>query len=264
MTDTSFLPEDYLAQRAERRSNAISLALFVVVMAGVFGAFLVTNRQWTQIKAAQRSINAQYQEAALKIEELNELESQRTKMLNKAELAVALVERVPRSILLAELINRMPPKLSLTEFELKSTLQKSIAPPPSQATGRLNASGGDPARAPTREEAMEERKVEPPRYLVEIAMVGLAPTDLEVSRYMAELIDHKLLRDVTLKYSVQTLVDEAQMQEFRVEMILNPDGDVRAMEPLIVPRNPMSDEMHFAPPAGGPMTSADSEPEGGR
>ena len=44
MTDASFLPDDYLAHQAEKRTNVISLTLFVVVMFAVFGAFLVTNR----------------------------------------------------------------------------------------------------------------------------------------------------------------------------------------------------------------------------
>lgn len=248
--DSSFLPDDYLAQRAEKRTNVISLTLFVVVMGAVFGAFLMTNQQWEQVKAAQTSINSQYQEAAIKIEELNELEQQRNRMLNKAELAIALVERIPRSILLAELINRMPPKLSLIEFELKSTEIK----PKARKPGR-NEKGSLKERAPergkTREEAMEERKVEAPRYRVELAMIGLAPTDREVSQYMADLINHELLRDVTLKYSVQTEFEDRKMQEFRMEMVLNPSSDVRSIDPLLMPRDlrdPMSDELRFVSP----------------
>ena len=40
----SFLPEDYLAQKAERRTNVISLVLFAVVMLGVL-IFLVLRQQ---------------------------------------------------------------------------------------------------------------------------------------------------------------------------------------------------------------------------
>ena len=45
MTDSSFLPEDYLAQKTERRTNLICLTLFAIVMLGVFAAFWITNRQ---------------------------------------------------------------------------------------------------------------------------------------------------------------------------------------------------------------------------
>lgn len=254
MQDASFLPEDYLAQKAERRTNVLSLTLFVVVMGGVFGAFLVTNTQWSQVKDAQASINTQYQEAAIRIEELNQLEEQRTRMLNKAELASALVERVPRSILLAELINRMPPRLSLTEFTLRSSVQRSAPPARTDATRRLQSAGGNNRdRAQTREEATQERTVEVPKYLVELTLVGVAPTDLEVSRYITELNGYPLVRDVTLKHSVYTTVNEQDFREFRIEMRLNPDADVRAVDPLVVPRglrNPMTDELRFISPTG--------------
>ena len=75
-------------------------------MIAVIGAFFVTNRQATQVKQQQEDINSQYQQAGIQIQELTQLEQQRMEMLNKAELAAALVERVPRSILIAEMINR--------------------------------------------------------------------------------------------------------------------------------------------------------------
>ena len=82
-TTTSFLPEDYLDQKAERRTNMISLSLFAVVMVAVFAAFLVTNRQWAQVKSARASVNEQYEQAAVQIETLNELEQQKNQMLSR-------------------------------------------------------------------------------------------------------------------------------------------------------------------------------------
>ena len=135
MSNASFLPEDYLDQRAERRTNLISLTLFAIVMVSVFAAFLVTNSKWSQVKDTQRAINAEYAQAADKIKRLTDLETQRTRMMQKAELAMALVERVPRSILLAGLINRMPLGLGLVEFSIKS--DRVRAPRDAQA-GRLH------------------------------------------------------------------------------------------------------------------------------
>ena len=128
MSNASFLPEDYLDQRAERHTNLISLTLFAIVMVSVFAAFLVTNSKWSQVKDTQRAINAEYAQAADKIKRLTDLETQRTRMMQKAELAMALVERVPRSILLAELINRMPPRMGLVKFFLKSKKIKVAKP----------------------------------------------------------------------------------------------------------------------------------------
>lgn len=266
MTDSSFLPEDYLAKQAERRTNAISLTLFVVVMGAVFGAFLVTNRQAAQVKVAQASINRQFEDAAVKIEELNELEAQKERMLHKAELATALVERVPRSILLAELINRMPERLSLEEFQLKSTEKKKIQKATTRTHGRLSE------RVKTREEAMEENEIEAPEYRVDLVLIGIAPSDLEVANYLTELNAYALLRDVTLKYSIQKVVDERTVREFRVEMRLTDGADVRLVDPLVMPRglrNPMGERLRFMSPqfpitVGDPQASVDPETEGGR
>lgn len=254
MTTNSFLPADYLAKRAEKRTNLICLALFAIVMAAVFGAFLVTNRQWSQVKSAQGAINANYQKAGKQIQELTELEKQRDDMLNKAELAGALVERVPRSILLAELINRMPPQLGVLEFDLRSE-RRMPARQAVERSGSQRISGN--ARAQTREQANEVvNRVEAPQYNVSVAMVGVAPTDLEVSRYMAELNAYPLLRDVTLVYSEEKEIEGRRMRQFRISMTLAPDADIRAVNPLAVPRirNPMLDELLYQPPA--PQASA--------
>src|SRR5215813_10519693 len=104
----SFLPEDYLLRKKERRSNMISLSLFCIVMFGVIAAFFVTSRQWNDVKTRQAKINTEYTAESKKIDQLNVLEAQKREMMEKAEITAALIERVPRSILLAEIINRMP------------------------------------------------------------------------------------------------------------------------------------------------------------
>jgi len=259
MNTTSFLPEDYLAQKAERRTNLISLTLFGVVMIAVVGAFFVTNRQARLVKQQQQSINDQYQSAGVKIRELTQLEKQKEEMLNKAELAAALVERVPRSILLAELINRMPDRLSLLNFEMKSERFKA-PPPPSEKDnkGRLVASVTND-RPKTKQEAGDSvQKVDPPRYKVTITMLGVAPTDLEVSKYMTELNSYKLLKEVTLEYSQQQEVEGRTMRQFKINMTLDEAADVRRINPLIVPRikNPMTDEIQISVPPAAKSVSA--------
>ncbi|MHC4415100.1 MAG: PilN domain-containing protein [Planctomycetota bacterium] len=254
MSNTSFLPEDYLDQKAERRTNIISLTLFGIVMIAVFAAFLVTNREWSNVKDDQQRINVKYQEAAVQIERLNELERQKDQVLNKAELAAALVERVPRSILLAELISRMPPGLGLLELKLKSDEIKAAREPVVRnAVGRLKG----PERAKTREEAAKEpKKIEAPRFRIALTLVGVAPTDLEVSRYMAQLNAHPLLHDVRLEYSEERDFEGSKMRKFEIKMTLDPDADVREMAPLIKRdlKDPMSDDVALN--AGGGYTAS--------
>jgi len=236
--NASFLPEDYLAQKAELRTNIICLLLFVVVMFGVFLAFMWTNQRWTQVKAQQVRINTEYQAAATDIRMLQELESQKTEMLQKAELAATLVERIPRSILMAELINRMPENLSLLEFDLTSERvrapRQAAQPQPERGATRR----ATPRRTPTRAEAAAAApsRPEPPRFRTTIVLTGVAPTDLEVSRFLAELNAYPLLTDVALDYSEQQELESTMMRKFRITMQLDPGGDIRAIDPLSIPR----------------------------
>jgi hypothetical protein len=267
MSNASFLPEDYLIQKAERRTNLISLTLFGVVMIAVIGAFFVTNRKARLVKQQQETVNGQYQQKALQIQEFKQLEKQKNEMLNKAELAGALVERVPRSILLAELINRMPAKLALLEFELKQEKLKPAAQAAADkdAKGRL-ATAAKAAKAKTKQQADDKvTRIEPPRYKYLISMLGVAPTDLEVSKYMEELDGYVLLKDVVLEYSEEKEVDGRTMRQFKINMTMDPAADVRHIDPLIVPRlkNPMADEIQFNPPTVNKSASAQPHmPEG--
>lgn len=248
MHHASFLPEDYLAQKAERRTNLICLTLFVVVMIAVFGAFLVTNRQWTHVKRSQEAVNRRYREAAQQIQGLTKLENQREQMLAKAQLAAALVERVPRSILLAGLINRMPDRMTLTSFELQS---KQIRPARTTGSKRKGARRASVRRARTRQQAKAEiPKAEPPRYEVKVTMMGTAPTDLEVSHFMSELNDYALLSSVSLDYSEEKEVDGRVMRRFKIHMELDPNADVRSVDALARPiKDPTSDRLMLG--AGG-------------
>lgn len=246
MSDASFLPDDYLNKQADRRTNLISLVLFGVVMIAVFAAFLVTNRQWSQVNETTRLINAQFAQKAKQIEQRDALQAQKKEMLHRAELAGALDEPVPRSVLLAELVKRMPARLGLLKFEMTSTREKPGRTATSGKTvGRLTG----PGRAKTRQEASaEQKKIEPPKYLVSISMVGVAPTDVDVSRYIAELSAYELLWDVSLTSTEQKVIEDQTVRQFELSMKLDPTLDIRSMTPIDDRgdlRNPMNDEIQF-------------------
>ncbi len=227
MSTSTFLPDDYIEQKAARRTNIINLTLFAVVLVGVFAAFLVTNRQWSQVKKEQEAINIRYQQEADKVRDLKELEVQRQDMLDKAELAASLIDRVPRSILLAELVNRMPSNLSLLQFEMTSMeLKPQRTAVKRGSTGKL----GGPDRPKTRDEvAREVKKITPPRHRVDISIIGLAPTDVEVSRYMHNLNQFILVEDVRLAFSEEREIDDRILRQFKIHMSLDPDVDARAL-----------------------------------
>ena len=122
----SFLPTEYTEQRIDRRPHILAMLLFIVVMAAVFTAFLWKRNEWKQVELVRQDVETRYQAAGEKVNHLMELKEAQQATVRRAELAAALVEKVPRSILLAELINNMPPGLGLHELTLDST--RLIAP----------------------------------------------------------------------------------------------------------------------------------------
>jgi hypothetical protein len=224
-------------------------------MMGVVAAFFVTNREWSAVRSLQEQINVQYAAEAKKIEQLKVLEAQKSEMMEKAEITTALLEKVPRSILMAEIINRMPPALALTELDLVSKKivdqtkkEDKKKPAPRSLTGKAPAKGG-PVKGAKVEEAAPERP-KPPRFEYVLSLIGLAKTDEEIADYTASLQQCGLLERVEFKFSGDVIIDEVGLRKFRIEANIRTGADARMIEPLHVAR--------LNSPLGSPLDNAGS------
>lgn len=236
---TSFLPEDYLQAKVETRANVLCLILLGAVLLAVTSTFFVTHQAWNSVREQQRRISQEYAEQTQKIEQLKKLETQKTEMLEKAEMAAALNERVPRSILLAEIINRMPDRVTLTDMELRSRRVVEAAPPPTPRGARdLSASkgGAGAGKGSSAAKAAEPPKPKPPRFEYTLTLTGLATNDELVADFQAALKDCALLQRVDLVSSVAEIVDQVNARKFRIEAQIRPSADARKFEPLQVAR----------------------------
>ncbi len=235
----SFLPDDYLERRIAQRTNAICLALFVVVSFGIVGAYFVSSRQGTEIRQLDREVSERYEEAARRLSQLEALQSQKQQMLRKAELTAVLIERVPRTLLMAEMINHMPETMSLRHMKLETR----------QLTGSVRARTAMQRERQRLGQNEEQDTIQAPETELTLSVVGLAPTDVEVAQFMSALGAHRLFNDVSLRSSEQTRVDERALREFRVDMKIRQDLDLQNVEPTMVRRGgrsqPMSDTVEF-------------------
>jgi Tfp pilus assembly protein PilN len=114
----SFLPDDYLKRKAQRRANAICAVLFMAIMVAIGGTFTFSERSLRTIEAQDASVEAQYADAANKLEQVQQMQAKQRQMAQQAELASALLEKVPRSRVLAELTNTLPAGVSLLYFHI--------------------------------------------------------------------------------------------------------------------------------------------------
>lgn len=229
----SFLPEDYVRGKDDARWNVISLLLFGVVMVAVVSAFVLTNRRWQNVRHEQGQIRVEFEEEAVKIESLKELEKQRVEMMDKAAVVAALRDNVPRSVLMAELWRAKPKEATLTEIKLEGERVKQ-APSPASAAAKgkpvVSLKGGKPGEG---EKAGEPEKIVPPEFKHKLTVEGVSEGNDQIADYLARLKESPLLLEVELQFISETTLEGMQLRKFRITAMLNPEAkasDVDAAE----------------------------------
>jgi hypothetical protein len=222
-----FLPREYIEHKQDRRMHVAAICLFAVVLAGVVVAFFITRSDWHRVREIREQVSIRYQEAADQVRILSELEDRQSRIAERAELAAGLIDRLPRSVLLSEFINRMPVGLGLLEFELTSHLL------PSTLRDSTDAPSNRPRRGQTTAEAKTDPRVEPPRWRTEVSLLGFAPTDVHVSAFLAALNEHPLLENVSLHFSEEIDLNDLSVRQFRIKVELGPDASFQGVSPLL-------------------------------
>jgi hypothetical protein len=225
MNESSLIPDEYVADRLEVRRTIVGVVLFVVVMICVVGAFFVTNRQWDAVRTRQAEVKIQYDDVSSKIVRMESLRSSRDDLVERAELASALVSRVPRSYLLAGLVERMPPRVSWTSMTLKSKEIQDVVERTSPSADRLKSRGPAPApvrtRGPGAANAGDEEGLKPKHYRTSVILTGLAPDEVDVSMYVAALQDFDLLESVMPDSTEVIEINDVPMRKFTLTMSIN-------------------------------------------
>lgn len=234
-----FLPEDYVQRKAEGRANIIGLTLFCAVMGTVVAAFFVTNRNWKSVHEEREAIAVQYTAAEPEIELLIKLEEQKEQMLQKAEIVTALIEPVPRSILMAELVTRMPEEMTLLTVELKGRRVAEAAPVKGQESARQQRTsvrgrqagslGGTKTGAGA--DAVDKASILPPRYEYTLTLTGVTADNSEIADYLDALKLSPLLRRVELHYAERQKMKDLELRKFQISAEIDPRADARGIEP---------------------------------
>jgi Tfp pilus assembly protein PilN len=250
----SFLPEDYLRRKADMRATIVSMVLFGGMLALVTGAFIVTNRQWSDVRTEEAAISGEYAQEAEKIDQLKKLEATKVALLERADVTVALIERVPRSILMAELINRMPVNVTVTDVTMDS---RRIAPPPppKPEDNKEGASLVDRLTGSDKKSNVPPAPPKPPTLEFSLKITGLATSDTEVADYQASLKQSPLLDRVDLIATAETMpegnVEAKTMRKFELEAQIRVDADVSKIDPMKIERlNAFQDPGADAPAPG--------------
>lgn len=217
--ELSFLPEDYLERKARRRANILCGALSLVVMGTIGTAFALSERSMRGLDSELAEVESKYAQAASRIEAVKQMHAKQRQIVQHAELAAALVEKVPRSNVLAEFTNALPAGVSLLDLTLES---KAKAPPVAAAPTAFD-------RKATALAAQKKKQAapEPPKYDVFIKLAGVAENDVQVARFISKLNRSPLLKDVNLVITDTFSKDKDSLRRFQLEMMINPAAEVQ-------------------------------------
>jgi len=217
----NFLPNDYVERRGRRRANVACLLIAVaglLILGGVVG-FLFTRS--IGVAFMRQVVDQQYAEASKQIDQLKQLEERKAGLVHKVELSTALLERVPRSHLLARLANYLPPGTSLMVLTMKAEDVDMKVEPPTEAADKDAAPGqakSKAAPAAAKSRSSKKGKVETVkvrRYAFRAD--GLAPTDMEVAELLGRLSADPIFDDVNLQFSEDFPYQEnVRMRRFQV------------------------------------------------
>jgi Tfp pilus assembly protein PilN len=262
----SFLPEEYVAERADARANALTLTLFAIALAGVVAAFFVTNRHWQSLRSRQEAINAEYQAEGKKIEQLKSLESQRAAILEKAEITAALVEKLPRWAVLGEITLRMPLTMRLDQCSLKSTRVNPTPPggvpgktPPQSLVKNIADKGKDKKGDPKKE---EKPRIEPPKFEYALSIEGTADENNDVADFLASLKQSPAFDTVELTFIKDAKELGRDMRKFQITASLRKGAGTgelsTSLQDLVIRRTEAMKLMKEHPAGAAPATGSTS------
>jgi Tfp pilus assembly protein PilN len=230
----SFLPDDYLARKAQRRTNLICAVLFIIVMGSIGSAFTLTERSLRDVERRHTDVQRDYADAAKRLEQVKQMQDNQRKMARQAELSASLLEKIPRSNLLAEITNALPDGVSLIDLDLDSKRRATPkAVVASTAFEQKKAEKKKAAAAPT-----EVAPPEPKLYDVKVKLDGIASNNTQVAEFIRNLGKCKLLKDVNLAVVDEAKFEDETVRKFTLEMMLSRDVDLQGegQKPLKQPQ----------------------------
>ena len=213
MAMINFVPDDYVQQRRASRTNVLYLMLLLAMLGAIGITFGFIKMRQRAIRGELTQLNSRMTEAQQQIAQLEELKTKSKSMMATMVMTAELLEPVPRSIILASLTNNLPSGVSLLDFELEEK-ETQIRKPASK-----KAAGSRYSKSKTKATASEPQKI----ITTDIQIKGIAPTDIQVAAFIAQLSSAILFDDVSLVESKEIEIEKIKYREFRLKAVIHPD-----------------------------------------
>ena len=183
-----------MERRGRRRATLLCLGLAGVAVLALGGMCALYVMRAFSVSSLRAVVEQQYREAGRQIDQLKLLENRKADLVRKVELSADLLERVPRSHILARLTNALPSDTSLQVLVMSSVEVEVPAPKPTTTKDGEASTAASKGSKLKRPEKIRRREIQ-------FRLDGLAVTDVQVAEYIARLTADPLFEEVNLKFS---------------------------------------------------------------
>ena len=220
MSKVDFLPEDYVDRKAQQRTNILCLSLFFVVMSVLAATLAITEKRQRNMNLREERVRDKFVQAGESLKQVQLLEQKKRQMMQKAQVSASLMETVPRSLLLATVTNNLPSGVSLVAYDLKTKIAKQTV-----STSRLIRSRNKRQARSQGTQAAESSNIPVPEKVnTSIEIEGLAGSDIQVARFIANLNVSVLFEQVNLIFSEEYDYEGEALRRFKIMIVLDPDA----------------------------------------
>jgi Tfp pilus assembly protein PilN len=232
MAKINFVPNDYIQQRQSSRANLMYLTLLAALLGGIGVTFSIIKMRQRAVRAELDAVNAKMVQAQEQIAQLEELKTKGKTMMKSMVMTAELLEPVPRSVVLACLTNNMPSGVSLLEVQMKEKETKVVIPS-AEDTAKTAKPAAKPVTKPGAKTSQyqaasaknKKAAATETRTILDnsIEIEGIAPSDIEVASFIANLSNSILLDSVELVQSKEEDIEGVKFRQFRLrtELKLN-------------------------------------------
>jgi Tfp pilus assembly protein PilN len=211
MATINFVPDDYIEQRQSSRANLLYLMLLAAMLGAIGVTFGFIKMRQRSVQTELAKLNTRMSKAQEQIAQLEELKTKSKTMMKTMVMTSELLEPVPRSVVLASLTNDLPSGVSLIELKLDT---KEIHKPAARTAAKGTPKGGKNGAEPAEPEIKTQTNLN---------LKGIAPSDIQVACYIANLSQSILLDDVELVESRELDIEGAKFREFQLKALIKPD-----------------------------------------
>lgn len=215
----NLLPEEYVKQRLQYRVDMLCVLLFGLVMVSIMTAEAISSRQIRNTQVTHASVSARFSEAADFMNNFFVLQSRKTELLKEAEVIAAMTDRVPRSFLLAMVVNHCPGEVTLEEVDVSERVIED-KPPAAEKKRKISSKAAKEA------EEKKKKEAKPPKTRIVIEMKGFCEDFSTIATLLQAWKVSPLVESVNITKTSEKRTATVTMREFEMTVVFRETSEV--------------------------------------